>query len=133
MAAVTFEVSAKDIARVRKRLERYKDKPLQEKLKSSTKLAADLVVPRIRAEGPPNKTGLLRRSVRSKTYKGGLGIGAKAGPYAPHRHLIIRGHRIVTPGGRFTGRSTTPNPYVDRAASGFSKKAAELVKREWFR
>lgn len=54
------------------------------------------------------------------------------GPTAPHRHLLIRGHRIVTPGGRYTGRMTKANPYVDRAASGHERKAADIVRRIWF-
>lgn len=46
---------------------------------------------------------------------------------APHRHLVIRDHRIVTPGGRDTGRRTTPNPFVDHAVQPRQAEAVRIV------
>lgn len=46
---------------------------------------------------------------------------------APHRHLVIRGHRIVTPGGRDLGRRTTANPFVDHAAQPRQAEAVRVV------
>lgn len=133
--ALSFEVDAKAIARIKRKLEKAQGKPLEEKMRRATLAAADLLVSPIRAAGPRNQTGLLRRTVRARAARKSFGvrsIGALVGPTAPHRHLIIRGHRIVTPGGRYTGRRTAPNPYVDRAAAGHERKAAEIVRRIWF-
>jgi hypothetical protein len=134
-AAFSVEFDAKAIARITRKLEKAQGRPLMEKMRRATLAAADLLVQPIRSAGPRNRTGLLRRSVRARAARKSFGvrsIGALVGPTAPHRHLIIQGHRIVTPGGRYTGRRTVANPYVDRAAAGHQRKAAELVRRIWF-
>jgi hypothetical protein len=131
---VSFEVSEADIKRVRTKLQKASGKPLYQVMQRATLAAGDLMVPRIKAAGPPNKTGYLRRSVRSRLGRkagGPTNLTVLVGPTAPHRHLVIRGHRIVTPGGRYVGRMSKKNPYVDRASAGFEAKAAELVRKEW--
>lgn len=130
--SVSFEISAKDIARVQKKLKAASGKPLYQRMQRATLAAGDLLVPRIQAQ-TPRRTGFLRRSTRSKLGRshGATNLTVIVGPTAPHRHLVIRGHRIVTPGGRYLGRRTKANPYVDRAARGFERKAAELVRKEW--
>ena len=113
-------------------------------MKLATKAAGELIKPRIKAEAPSRGgkkakrqpgARILNQSVKVRQSRGkGLFSGesiAYVTPMAPHRHLIIRGHRIVTPGGRDTGRRTKPNPFVDRAAKGFEKQAADLVHRYW--
>jgi len=58
---------------------------------------------------------------------------AIAGPNAPYRHLVIRGHRIVTPGGRDTGRRSRANPFVDRAVDAARSLIVEVVQRVLYR
>lgn len=84
--------------------------------------ARTLVAP-IKAEAPVFK-GNLQGSVTAWTTSDG---GAGAGPLAPHRHLVIRDHRIVTPGGRDTGRRTTGNPFVDAAVESSKDAAMKVV------
>lgn len=131
-ARVTFDIDDRDVARVRKKFERASGRSLYVRLQRATLTVGDLIKRRVQSISP-RQTGYLRRSVKVRPIRRGgrSTTGVLVGPVAPHRHLIIRGHRIVTPGGRFTGRRTQPNPYVDRAASGFERKAAELVRREW--
>lgn len=137
-ARVSFEVDAKDIARVKKNLQRVSGKSLYVKMQRASLTAGDLVARRMRSESP-RLTGNLRRSISvrlERTRFSGATATTLIGPVPPrgaHRHLVIRGHRIVTPGGRYLGRSTRANPFVDRSAEGFSRKAADLVRKEWFR
>lgn len=131
--SVSFEVSAKDIARVQAKLKKASGKPLYQRMQRATLAAGDLVKSRVQAV-TPRKTGHLRRYTKSRLGRnrwGQAGLVVLVGPTSPHRHLVIRGHRIVTPGGRYLGRRTRANPYVDRATRGFERKAAELVRREW--
>jgi hypothetical protein len=152
---ISFQVDARDVAKVQKRLDSLQGLSLYQKMRRSTKVAGELVSKRIQ-QAAPRRTGTLRRSVWARYAKqdqvsatvtraltgrsrGGQTSTVLVGPVAGrkrkgyHRHLIIRGHRIVTPGGRFTGRRTTPNPFVDRASQGFERQAAKLVKDEWMR
>jgi hypothetical protein len=130
-------IDEKAIIAIKRKLERASGKSLYEKMGRATLAAADLLVPIIKAE-TPRVTGHLYRYTKARPAKKRFGnylaptLGVLVGPTSPHRHLVIRGHRIVTPGGIYTGRRTAPNPYVDRAAKGFEKKAAEIIRREWF-
>lgn len=135
---ISFAIDEKDVARVKQKLERASGKSLYVRMQRATLAAGDIVAKNARAAAP-RRTGLLRRSVKSRLERR-KGFGARGssltvlvGPTsrAPHRHLIILGHRIVTPGGRYTGRRTPPNPFVRRAASGVERQAAELIRREW--
>lgn len=132
----SFEVSQTDVARIKRKFQRASGKGLYASMQRANLAAGDLIAGRVK-QAAPRRTGLLRAAVKSRL-EPRKGIGGKStavlvGPTAKahHRHLIISGHRIVTPGGRFTGRRTAPNPFVDRAARGFGPKAAALVMREW--
>lgn len=141
-----------------KRVERYQGKPLAYRLDRGTSEAAKLLVPSVRAAAPKGPTGNLKKSIRaySKRSKGGgsttsllrgPGIStvfmasqgslssAFVGPssrVAPHRHLVIRGHSVVTPGGRDTGRQSIPNPFVDNAVKPRAAEAIRVVSRAIF-
>jgi len=142
-----FEIDQKDLARIRRKMERVKGKPLADQTKKALYAQADIVAGRARSAAPRGATGNLRRSikVRAERNRGGalsaaFGFGKRdgvlVGPMhniAPHRHLIISGHRIVTPGGRFTGRRTAPNPFMDRARRGIESAAGKAVMAEWMR
>lgn len=123
MALISAEIDPRQLARVRKRYERYRGKPLQDRIRFATLKIADMLRKPIQAETPVGPTGNLRKSVRARQAKQRVGgslvktFGSLVGPTDAKRHLIIRGHRIVTPGGRYTGRSTRPNPFVDRAVA----------------
>ena len=147
---LAFEVDAKDIARIRRKMERIKGKPLAEQTRKVLYAQADIVGSRARSTAPRGPTGHLRASikVRAELERGVLSAayfalvggsirnGVLVGPLhkiAPHRHLIISGHRIVTPGGRFTGRRTAPNPFMDRARRGIESAAGKAVMAEWMR
>lgn len=119
------EVTFRNTARVVARLEKLRGRPLADRLNQGALEAARLVAEKIKAEAPV-KTGKLKGSVRAS--KGSRG-GAYAGPGAPHRHLVIRGHRIVTPGGRDTGRRSKANPFPGRAADAARPAALDIVRR----
>lgn len=85
----------------------------------------------IRASAP-RVTGNLARSVKASNLRG-FPIAAKVGPRAPHAHLVIKGHRIVTHAGVDTGRRSTPNPFVDEAARPHIDDAVKAFTKEVLR
>lgn len=118
--SVSVTLDARAMARADKRLAGYMGKPLQRRAQQAYIEGARLLVEPIRREiafAGHVKTGAYRRSVRARRPRqrpGEMAV-ASVGPTRPTRHLLIRGHRIVTPGGRDTGRRTVGEPVVDRA------------------
>ena len=129
MSEVSVQFDQKSLDRAKKTLAKYQGKPLADRLRRGATQAARLLVNPIRAASP-RKTGKLAGSV--KAYSARVGIGATVGPKAPHRHLVIQGHRIVTPGGRDTGRRTRANPFVDSVAASHGDAAVREIKRVLF-
>lgn len=68
-----------------------------------------------RGSGIKNRSGAHYRSinVHKPRKRAGEVAAYTAGPTDRKKHLLIRGHRIVTPGGRDTGRRSKPFPYVE--------------------
>lgn len=132
-ATATFDQASLD--RARKVLGKYSGRPLEERLRRATTQAARLMVNPIKAASP-RRTGALMSSVKARASRGqsafGRTIVASVGPTARHRHLVIQPHRIVTPGGRDTGRMTTGNPFVDRATASHRDEAIRIVSEITF-
>lgn len=138
---IQLQLDQKAVARAQARLEKFRDKPLHVRMDKATKAAAELLVAPIKAAAP-KRSGKLRASVRARTganrdrpafaagYQRSTGMDrvGLVGPKSPVRHLIIRGHRIVTRGGIDTGRRTTPNPFVDYVAKRHQARAIALMR-----
>lgn len=135
---VEWELDEKALTAFTKKVERYRGLPLRARMAKATLKAADYMVPPIKAATPKGPTGNLRKRVRARPAKKRIGnslqptLGALVGPTSPHRHLVIRGHRIVTPGGRDTGMRTSGNPYVDEAMERHASAAMRIVSRILF-
>lgn len=135
---VEWELDERALARFAARVERFRGLPLRERMAKATLKAADYMVPPIKAATPKGPTGNLRRRVRARPARRRIGnslqptLGALAGPTSPHRHLVIRGHRIVTRGGRDTGLRARGNPYVDEAMGRHHAAAMRIVSRILF-
>jgi len=137
--AIQVQLDQRSVARVVARLDQNRGAPLGRRLQLATLKAADLLRGPIAAAAPV-KTGTLKRSVRARPMTQRFGFSsvptfdAQVGPTAPHAHLVIQGHRIVTklPGHRYLGRSTRPNPFVDRVAAVMLPRALEVVRQEAF-
>lgn len=153
---VTVEFDKRALARFQKRVERYRGQPLANRMAVGTLEAAKLLVSPIKREAPVSQDkdpGGLRNKVRARKDRGRSAVvaglfnistlygaskgdakvlGANVTSTARHRHLVIRPHRIVTPGGRDTGRRTTGNPFIDRAAEPRADEAMRIVSRAIF-
>lgn len=137
--AIQAQLDQRSVARVVARLDQNRGAPLARRLQLATLKAADMLRTPI-ANAAPVRTGTLKRSVRARqaTLRFGFSstptFDALVGPTAPHAHLVIQGHRIVTklPGHRYLGRSSRPNPFVDRAAGPLLPRALEIVRQEAF-
>lgn len=138
-APITLELDTAALKRFRKRVERYQGLPLAQRMQKGTLEAARMLVPPVRAAAPKGPTGNLKRKVTAKqhafrgTFTGRTKtMDAVVTSTAPHRHLVIRGHRIVTPGGRDTGRRSVANPFVDEATQPRAAEAMRIVSRAIF-
>ena len=81
-----------------------------------------------RSSGIRNRTKAHYRGIRLRKPRRRAGEVAAytAGPSDPKRHLLIRGHRIVTPGGRDTGQRSRAFPYVEPV---IEREAPEIIGR----
>lgn len=138
--SVEWEMSPKQLAAFTKRVERYQGKPLVTRYQKGSLAAAQYLARPIRA-GAPRRSGRLQKSVKARQLRIRTGwntrygaITALAGPTAPHRHLVIRGHRIVGPKPNKvdTGRRSHPNPFVDEAVKAHTAEAMRIVSRALF-
>ena len=151
--AVSWELSPKQLAAFEARLARFQGAPLRDRMQKASLAAARYMVAPIKAAAPVGPTGNLRKSVKARQSKAsvlgrGVSFGAAAriggsssvyrdlsavvGPTAPHRHLIIRGHRIVTRLGRDTGQRSRANPFVDDAVRRHQDRAMAIVRAALF-
>jgi hypothetical protein len=135
-----LELDQKSFARGRRLLDHYQGAPLRTRMSKAPLAAARTMESAMRQAapvGPPGDKhrGLLRKTVRAREFRAGRGpepYGAALGPTAGHRHLPIRGHRIVTRGGRDTGRRSRPNPFVDAVTQRHYARAVAEMRRHIF-
>lgn len=130
--SVKVSVDQRELDRAVKRLERYAGRPLHERARRAYLETARLGVRPIRAASP-RVSGSLRASVRARSLTGprlrpGEMAAASVGPRKPHRHLVTQGHRIVTRGGRDTGRRSRADPFVDRAFEQYGERARAFAE-----
>ena len=132
-----LDIDERSLARGRRLIEHYQGAPLRKRLGKAPLAAARVMEAPMRQAAPvgPASTGhrgLLRRTVRAREFRAGRGpepYGAAVGPTAGHRHLPIRGHRIVTRSGRDTGKRSRANPFVDVIAQRhYARAVAEMRK-----
>src|SRR3990167_2702261 len=113
--ALQVTVNPRDIARITKRLDKWQGKPLADRMDRAIRAGLSLMVSPIRAAAPQpgreraprDATGKLAAAVQVWKLKKRAGevaayaVGPRGGRsktlrVAPHRHLVIRGHRMVT-------------------------------------
>ena len=129
---ISATLDMKAMARADKRLAGYMGRPLQRRAQQAyiegARLMRTPVRQQIRAAGL-RKTGRFERSVKARgsRLRAGEMAAASIGPTDAKRHLLIRGHRIVTRGGRDTGRRTVPQPVVDRAFAQVGQQALDFI------
>ena len=140
---IDVQVNPRQIAAIEKRMDRLRGKPMRARVEKAMWIEGDTLAKKVKQAAPRGPTGNLRKSINArKPSRGRLGeafggtwIGdILVGPrhiVAPHRHLVLRGHNIVTPGGRSLGRRTTANPFVDRATSRSHRNVRRAVEKAW--
>lgn len=97
MIGVKAEISQRQLDAAIRRLDRYRDRPLQQRAQRAYLAGAQLLANRQRAAAPKGPTGNLRASIRARQNRlrgGNEMAAATAGTRfrkAPHRHLVTRG------------------------------------------
>lgn len=120
----------RQLAATKKKLDRWRGKPLLKRLGNGTMAGAQLMAKVIQAEAPI-RTGITRKSVRARKSRksGGTIAAAVVGPTVKHGPPLIRGHRQVI-WGHPTDGFVEGNPFVDHAAQPRVQDAIREVLRE---
>ena len=111
-----------------KRLEKYEGRKFTQRMEAAYRTGTQLTVSPMRRRAP-KKTGLLagKISVRKRRPPTGYFIQIGSKSRAPHAGLVSKGHRIVTPGGRDTGRRARANPFVEETISGYEGRVISFI------
>ena len=146
-AAFAVSLDQKSLARGRKVIDNYQGMSLYVRMQKATLAAAKVLEAPVKAAAPVSHDkdpGQMKKSTRARpakvrtAYISGKGWRSKAsseaivGPRTHHSHLAIRGHKIVTHTGRFTGRMSRKNPYVDAVAARLYRQAVAEMRRYIF-
>ena len=130
---IAIVVDQKAMARADKRLAGYMGRPLERRAQQAYIEGARLMVKPARQQAPVGKTGNLRRSIAASRVRlrpgemAGASVAARPSKRGGHRHLVIRGHRIVTHLGRDTGLRSRPNPFIDRAYAAVGEQVRDYI------
>ncbi len=133
--ALRVTVDQRALERALKRLDKYQGRLLHQRAQKAYLEGARLMVRPIQAHITAAglvKTQRFRRSVKARRprLQGNEMAVASVGPVDAKRHLLIRGHRIVTRGGRDTGRHTQPRPVVDEAFSDVGERVKSFINEQ---
>lgn len=127
MIQPTATINQRQLDAAIKRLERYRDRPLQQRAQRAYTAGAQLLAGRQRAMAPRGPTGNLRASIKARPNRLRAGremAAATAGTRfrkAPHRHLVTAGTRPhALTGVRRQGRYAVFKDGNVRAFAGFS-------------
>lgn len=134
-SGIKVTVDQKAIDRQLKLLSKYEGRLLHQRAQAAYLAGARLMVQPIRGRITAHglvKSGNFRRKVsaRKPRLRGNEMAASVVGPRSPHRHLLIQGHRIVTPGGRFTGNRTRPHPVVDEAYAQVGERVRSFINEQ---
>lgn len=146
--SVQITVNPRDIARISKRLSKWQGKPLEQRMDKAIRAGLSLMVRPIRAKAPQpgheraprDATGQLAGSVQVWKLRKRVGevaayaVGPRGGrsktlKIAPHRHLVIRGHRMVTHAGAQVG-FVQGNPFVDEAVGSMEPSVRAFISEQ---
>lgn len=146
--SLNITVNPRDIARIEKRLAKWQGKPLAERVDKAMRAGLSLMVGPIRTKAPQpghergakDATGRLAAATQVWKLKkrpgeiaayavGPRGGRSKSLRVAPHRALVIAGHRMVTHDGRQVGY-VTGQPYVDQAVSEMEPSVMRFINEQ---
>lgn len=129
-SGITVTLDERSLARAQARLAKYEGRPLRDRMRAVFRAGAGLAVAPMRAAAPKRTGTLARRvSVRSRRPPAGYIVQFGTKSRAPHGHLVSKGHRIVTPGGRDTGRRTRPDPFVEDTIRAHEDRIVGFISR----
>lgn len=127
---VDVKLDQRSYDRAMARLAKYEGRPFKTRMEAAYKAGLGLAVSPMRAVAP-KRTGTLARKVSVRKGRPDAGYVVRYGTKsrAPHAHLLSKGHRIVTPGGRDTGRSTAPNPFVEQVIGAHEGRIIDFISK----
>jgi len=108
-----------------KRLEKYEGRKFTKRMEAAYLAGGRLAVSPMKRRAP----GSLAKKVTTRKGRPPSGYFIQVGTKSrrPHAGLVAKGHRIVTPGGRDTGRRTRPNPYVEDTIAAYEGRIIKFI------
>ena len=135
--------------RAKAHMEKYRNAPLKKRTQQALLEGGRLMVPMMRSLAPVESApatrgrpspkgpwakddgpGQLRGAIRARLGRSGPMV-AVVGPthgHAPHRHLVIHGHRVYSHG-RPTAFRTSPNDFVNRTGAAMHAQVVADMKK----
>ena len=107
-----------------KRLSKYEGAAFKKRMEVAFLAGARLAVSPMKRRAPGSLTKVSTRKGRPPS---GYFIKVGTKSRRPHAGLVTKGHRIVTPGGRYTGRYSTPNPYVEQTIASYEGRIIRFI------
>jgi hypothetical protein len=132
---VKFDTTA--LSRVDRKLKAFQGPELAKRggklLRSALRPLPPAMRTQMSSAGIKRRSGKLSRSVKITRPRKRYGEVAAytVGPTARHRHLVIQGHRIVTPGGRDTGRYSRNFDVIQPVADRYTDDVLRTLSHVW--
>lgn len=136
-AFIDVKLDERALARAEKRISQYEGRAFRERMDRVYRAGAQLLVSPIRRAidteiaGHGKNPGMLRQRVSVRKGRPPMGYLVRYGTKsrAPHSHLVARGHRIVTPGGKPTGGRSVGRPIYDEVIAAYQGKVIDFISR----
>lgn len=127
---LTATLDQRSYDRAMARLAKYEGRPFKTRMEAAFLAGTRLAVSPMKRSAP-RRSGLLSRKVSTRKRKPPMGYFVQTGTKsrAPHAGLVAKGHRIVTPGGRDTGRRTAGHPFVEQTISGYEGRIIGFIAK----
>jgi hypothetical protein len=134
---VNVKLDQRSYDRAIERLKKYEGRPFKERMARAHEAGGRLLVSPLRraitqtVTGHGKNPGLLASKVSMRKRKPSAGYLVRVGTKsrAPHAGLVARGHNIVTPGGRPTGRRSAARPFNEMVISAYESKVVDFIAK----
>jgi hypothetical protein len=141
-ALIQVKLDERSYNKALERLKKYEGKPFEQRMIKAHEAGGRLLVPPLRraidlytstgwSRHRGVGTGQLRKNISMRKRKPTQGYIVRVGTKsrAPHHHLVAKGHRIVTPGGRDTGRRTEPRPFNEKVIEQYQDRVVSFIAK----
>jgi len=134
---VTARMDARSYNRAITTLKKWEGHPFRTRVIKAHEAGARLLIAPMRRVAPKRRGGLAKSISAKKAFptpRGYIvGVGVKprgGGKGGAHGHLLSKGHRVITPGGRNTGKSTPAHSFIQDTIEGHEDRVLRFIQEQ---